>query len=245
MISLKLTRRQDISAEMLALCKSVTAKRPRTVIDHILRHGKITTEDLSGLYGYDHPPRAIRDVREWGIPLLTHWTRSTRSGRRVGTYTFGDPRDVQAGRIGGRKAFSKTFKKDLVATYGSKDNFTGEALHERYLQIDHRVPYEISGNSAADSAKDFMLLDGSSQRAKSWSCENCQNFLELKDPANCQSCYWAYPENYTHVALKQKRRVELVWTEEEVADYTALEKAAQRLSRDIQSFVKLLIREKL
>ena len=35
--------------EFLALCQSVTAKRPRTVITHILEHGQITTEELKNL----------------------------------------------------------------------------------------------------------------------------------------------------------------------------------------------------
>ena len=39
-----------------------------TVIDHILRHGFITTQDLKDNYGYNHPPRAVRDVKEHGIP---------------------------------------------------------------------------------------------------------------------------------------------------------------------------------
>lgn len=37
----------EVSAELLALCRAVTAKRPKTVIDHILAHGFITTELLS------------------------------------------------------------------------------------------------------------------------------------------------------------------------------------------------------
>ena len=49
----------------------MTAKRPRTVIGHILQHGFITSEELHSIYGYDHPPRAARDVREYGIPLET------------------------------------------------------------------------------------------------------------------------------------------------------------------------------
>ena len=55
----------------LDLLHSVTAKRPKTVIDHILAHGCITTQELQEVYGYDHPPRAIRDVREYGIPIVT------------------------------------------------------------------------------------------------------------------------------------------------------------------------------
>ena len=41
----------------------------RTVIDHLFEFGSINTEELQELYGYTHPPRAIRDVREAGIPI--------------------------------------------------------------------------------------------------------------------------------------------------------------------------------
>ena len=56
-------RPEGISPELYAACMEVRAKRPRTVIQHILQHGFITTEELSELYGYDHPPRAVRYVR--------------------------------------------------------------------------------------------------------------------------------------------------------------------------------------
>lgn len=46
---------QKYPKEFLELCKSVTAKRPKTVIDHILKHGHITTEELKEKYGYNHP----------------------------------------------------------------------------------------------------------------------------------------------------------------------------------------------
>ena len=54
----------EVDPRILELCEQVTAKRPRTVIDHILKHGQVTTAELRDLYGYDHPPRAARDVRE-------------------------------------------------------------------------------------------------------------------------------------------------------------------------------------
>jgi hypothetical protein len=37
--------------EFLELCASVTGKRPKTVIDHILKHGHITTEELKNKCG--------------------------------------------------------------------------------------------------------------------------------------------------------------------------------------------------
>lgn len=71
---------------------AVTAKRPRTVIQHILQYGFVTTEELKNL-GYEHAPRAARDVRELGIPLETFWTKDS-NGRRIGAYRFGDPRQT-------------------------------------------------------------------------------------------------------------------------------------------------------
>ena len=46
----------NLPKDFIALCHSVTAKRPKTVIDHILEHGFITTEELKETYGYNHPP---------------------------------------------------------------------------------------------------------------------------------------------------------------------------------------------
>lgn len=60
---------KNLPREFMKKCKAVTAKRPRTVIDHILKYGHITTEELKEKYGYNHPPRAARDVKEQGIPL--------------------------------------------------------------------------------------------------------------------------------------------------------------------------------
>ena len=69
--------------EFLELCASITGKRPKTVIDHILKHGHITTEELKNKYGYDHPPRAARDVRELGIQLETFRVEAA-NGRKAG-----------------------------------------------------------------------------------------------------------------------------------------------------------------
>ena len=44
-----------LPAEFLELLESVEAKRPRTVIDHILAHGYVTTEDLKERHIYRAP----------------------------------------------------------------------------------------------------------------------------------------------------------------------------------------------
>jgi hypothetical protein len=57
------------------------------VIDHILQYGFIATEDLENTYGYNHPPRAARDVREAGIPLETFKVKS-KEGKSIAAYRF-------------------------------------------------------------------------------------------------------------------------------------------------------------
>jgi uncharacterized protein with PQ loop repeat len=84
----------------------------------------------------------------------------------------------------------------------------------------------------------LMLLCGSANRAKSWSCEHCENWKSIKDKNICLSCYWAYPEKYGHVAMRQIRRIDLVWQGEEVARYDKLKEDAAKSGLEIPQFVK-------
>lgn len=235
--------RQDIDPRILALCDKVTAKRPRTVIDHIIEHGSVTTEEIQTIYGYDHPPRAIRDVREHGIPLKRFRVSSKRTERPIAAYRFDDPSKIVRGRIGGRKAFSKKFRDALIERYGSRDVITGERCETRYLQIDHRVPYEVAGESSHDENRpeDYMLLDASSQRAKSWSCEQCPNLTGVRDEAVCRTCFWAFPENYTHIAGEQVRRVDIEWRGSEVEAFERIRDRAEKEDSTIAAYIKRLL----
>jgi len=78
--------KSDIDPRILALCNKITAKRPRTVIDHIIEHGSVSSEELQSIYGYDHPPRAVRDVRENGIPIEIFRVSSEKTGRGIAAY---------------------------------------------------------------------------------------------------------------------------------------------------------------
>ncbi len=232
--------KRNVDPRILALCEKVTKRRPRIVIDHILQHGHITTEELQEQYGYDHPPRAARDVREEGVPLETFRIESTRSGRKIGGYRFADPAQIKRGRIGGRKAFSKAFKDALIERYGEFDTLTTQPVDARYLQIDHRIPYEVAGDGEhdEDNLDAYMLLDASSQRAKSWSCEHCANWTELLQEYICRGCYWAFPESYTHVATVEVRRVDLQWDGAEVSVYDRLAEEAKRAGISVNALIK-------
>lgn len=228
-----------IDPRILALCANVTNKRPKTAIDHIIKHGYVTTEDLQEL-GYDHPPRVAGDVRDEGIPLETFKVVSTRTGRKIAAYRFGNPADIKAGRIGGRTAFSKAFKAALVERYGEFDTLTSQPAAARYLQIDHRVPYQVVGDAEHDEKNfdAYMLLDASSQRAKSWSCEHCENWRRIHDADICRSCYWASPEGYSHIAMTEVRRVDVQWDGDEVAAYEALAAEAAGEGIPVSTLIK-------
>jgi hypothetical protein len=225
---------------------AVTGKRARIVIEHILKHGSITTDDLKEKYGYDHPPRAIKDVSDQGIPLVKAMVRKD-DGKRMAEYRFGDLKNSTAGRIGGRANFAKAFKEALVAEYGFRCCLCNAALEPRYLQIDHRIPYAVAGDgvTATLDVKDYMLVCGSCNRAKSWSCEHCPNGLVGKDPKVCAACYWANPLKYTHVATQDIRRLDLVWTGEEVPDYDAAKAKAGPEDQAMPRFVKDAVRRAL
>lgn len=91
---------------------SITEKRPFTVIQHILKYGFITTEELKEKYGYEHAPRAARDVRERGVNLVTYRVKAT-DGRSIAAYKFGTPVfvDDKVSKVAGRTALSKALKK--------------------------------------------------------------------------------------------------------------------------------------
>jgi hypothetical protein len=233
----------DVSKEILALCEKVTAKRPRAVIDAILEKGFVTTEDLQSL-SYDHAPRAARDVRENGIPLETFKVKSSRTGRMIAAYRFGNPDEIKDGRLGGRQVFSKQFKQELIDHYGERDHISGAKLEARYLQIDHRIPYEVSGddNLTEKNVADYMLIDASMQRAKSWSCENCINWQRDRNKIICQTCYWAFPESYQHIALKPSVRIELVFDQsDEISLLHALTELAKIDNVTLSDFLKEIL----
>ena len=229
--------------DFIQLCQSVTAKRPKAVIDHILQYGFVTTEELKQRYGYNHPPRAARDVREHGIPLETFRVTGT-DGRRIAAYKFGDISKARFSRLSGRTGLSKQLKDELIKRYGCKCFIYLEKVDKRELQIDHRVPFEVDGEPKLES-ESFMLLCGSANRAKSWSCEHCENWKRIKDKSICLSCYWAYPENYTHVAMQQVRRIDLMWQGDNIEIYEKLKQQAVRLNKEIPEFIKEIIEREI
>lgn len=229
--------------EIKRLLKQISNKRARIVIEHILAHGFITTEELEKNYGYNHPPRAARDVRESGIPLETFRVKDTE-GRTIAAYRFGDLTKIRKGRLQGRQTFPKNFKIVLYEKQDGKCAICSGRFEERYLQVDHRVPYEVAGDTQGElNPEHFMLLCGPCNRAKSWSCEHCENWIHEKTPGICLNCYWANPENYIHVALREIRRTDIIWKKDEIQVYEKLKQQAQKSQALLPEFVKKAVKK--
>ncbi|MCZ8086154.1 MAG: hypothetical protein O9257_02315 [Brevundimonas sp.] len=221
------------------------SKRAADVLKVMLDKGAISTDEINDL-GYNHPPRAIGDVRDAGIPIITG-RGTSRSGQRMAVYSFGSAANIQEGRVGGRSALPKKFKVALIARYGSIDCITGAKLDERVLQIDHRIPYRIAGDAglADHDVEAYMLLDASSQRAKSWSCETCQNMTPaMRDPTICARCFWAFPEAYDHIAMQQIRRTNIAWQGADVDVHDRLQQVATREGLTVAELLIQLARAK-
>ena len=108
---------------------------------------------------------------------------------------------------------SRALKQALIDKYGSKCFIYNKVMDENLLQVDHRIPYEIGGEPDEKDIEKYMLLCPSANRAKSWTCEHCVNWVK-KAPAFYVNCYWARPEDYDHVSGKLQRVISVMFTGE-------------------------------
>ena len=220
--------------------ETTTNVRARRVLEHLVTHGHVTTDEIKTLYGYNHPPRAAQDVKDMGIPLqMTMVSRIGEDGIRKTMAQYRLPEFGMSGEIViglGRRAFPKVLKGQLAKLSEPGCRICGAAVPLNHLQIDHRIPYAIAGDASDIRPEDYMLLCGSCNRTKSFTCENCPNWM-ARDIEVCQTCYWSSPEEYMHIATIQQRRLTLTWTgDEEVARYDAA--VSQNPEGDVAKFLK-------
>jgi hypothetical protein len=214
-------RKPVVPKELLDRIATVTNKRARFVLDTIVDKGLVTTEEINRA-GYDHPPRAAQDVKDLGIRLKTIKVKHS-NGRSIAAYVF-DEGELEEGKEG-RRLLPKKERDALIHAAGDKCQICGE---EHNLQLDHRIPYEVAGESQSGEDDPYQILCGSCNRKKSWTCEHCQNWSHEKSLDVCRSCYWADPIAHSHVAMQQQRRVDLLWIGDEVNDFERVRREARR-----------------
>ena len=224
---------EKLPEQLLQRIAEVTNKRARVVLDTIAAKGQITTEELQKL-GYNHPPRAARDVRELGFTLVTTRVKNAE-GKGMAAYTLA--LNVEAGKTG-RLQLPRKERNQLIEAAGGRCQLCG-ATHD--LQVDHRVPYEVAGESLKGQSQAYMVLCGTCNRRKSWICEHCPNFIKLRRVKTCKSCYWANPERHLHVAMNPVRRVDLLFEGKEAGKFDAFRKECEANRKSVQQGLKALI----
>jgi hypothetical protein len=208
------------------------SKRAADARDHLLQHGSLTTEQLSAM-GYQHPPRAIRDLRDAGATVAKGSAKS-RDGKNIASYTLIEQTSV--GRAG-RVSIPKKFRDSVNESHDFTCGICSGKFEGRELQCDHRVPFEIGGDAGVLLIEDYLPLCASDNRSKSWSCEHCPNWV-IRDPETCKTCFWAFPENYEHIETRPERRISLVFQGGEAVVADCLKEEAQDLGISIQQLAK-------
>lgn len=224
-----------------ALLPKLKSLRAQKVLRRILDNGSVSTYELRQL-GYGHPPRAAQDLKEAGVALKTVYSAHPETGNRMGSYVLDAEEPITSQTFSGRGALPKNLEAQLYEHYGVRCNMDSYDHGKRALQADHRIPYIVGGDPVGFNVSDWQILCGSHQRKKSYECEQCPNYV-AKDTSVCRTCFWAYPENYTHVATRQARRTDLTWEQEQIGYYDKLREYAEIHGITMEEAAKYIIRK--
>jgi hypothetical protein len=234
---------EPTSDELRARISRVTNQRVRRLLELIVEHGAVTTEELTARYGYNHPPRAKKDALDLGFPVVSRRVRSKDGSRSISEYSL-DREAAFADDRSGRKPIAKALRTELLGIAEGRCAICGGTFAGRALQVDHRIPYEIGRESDSPSVSEFQMLCGSCNRAKSWTCEReCANWEE-RDASVCSTCLWAAPDSYRHIATKERRQVTLTWEEGAVAIFERLKASARAEGLEMANYLHRLIGDK-
>lgn len=237
-----MTKREHLDpllAAYLDRVLTVCSKRAKFVIEKIKANGSINSDEIQKA-GFLHGARTAGDVREQGVPLETNTTKRADK-RSIALYVFGLPSDIRPHMFGGRIRLPKSLKAKLLERDGSSCAISRTKLPEKKLQVDHRIPYFVSGDTKDRNPSEFMLLSAQMQRAKSWTCEHCPNLRTTIDKDVCRTCYWAYPDEYTHVATLNERLLHISFAEDEAAAFDSLNDRAKQVGVHVRDFAKSIL----
>lgn len=207
------------------------SKRARDVAALILTNGSCTTSDIEAM-GYKHSPRAVGDLRDSGVEVTkvmeSYTDLDTGSVKRRARYSISGIADGKQSR----RAVSKSVS--IAVKVSGRCEACGSLPP---LQVDHRVPFEIGGETYPHVVAELMPLCASCNRSKSWDCEHCPN-REEKATDICKSCFWASPKDYEHVATKQIREIRATLLNEEDI------KRFDRIQPDVETVIREYLKSK-
>lgn len=179
------------------------SKRARALAKVLMEHGSCSTTELKEM-GQEHPPSAARDLKNAGVGLdmkQESYVNEEGKKKRRGRYS-----------LSGVIAEGRHLRHGLSKKFEAKVKAPGQCAGcgaSPPLQSDHKIPFEIGGETYPHVLAEFQPLCRSCNRAKSWTCEKyCENWT-IRDKEICRDCMWASPGEYRHVAMKQVRQVRI------------------------------------
>lgn len=121
------------------------SKRAREALEIMIQEGSVTTVDLKNRFGFNHPPRAMGDLKDAGVPFTKTMVKVEGESRRVARYELLD--DINVAKANKpRKVIPKKVKTELIAKYGKQCQICGGTFSSQALQVDHRIPFRINGD---------------------------------------------------------------------------------------------------
>lgn len=157
----------------------------------------------------------------------------------IAAYRLPTEAEEASEKTGGRRAFSKEFKRSLLARDGERCAICAGRFAGNILQIDHKVPYQVGGDADGErNLEGYMLLCPSCNRTKIWTCEHCPNWLSVRDVAICERCLFGSPVDYRHIATEPRRRLTLDWHGREIDGYERIEREADAAGQSIERYAK-------
>ena len=226
--------------KILPLVKKETARGAK-LLAALIEKGEMTTKELEES-GYGHPPRVRMDLQDIGIEIGTHYdTPNPQSGNRMGTYYLISPTPGEITKK--RRPPPKSFKKKLVTKHKNLCAITQYVFPENELQMDHRIPFLVGGDPDSYKLDDWMPLSGSAQMLKKKACDDCEN-SSAKDVKICGTCYWAFPESYTHVATIPQIVATMVFRgDDEVKLFEKISDIAKNNNRSDNEIIKSILNQ--
>lgn len=177
-------------------------KRGQHLRDLLLEKERVSTYEIQ--QRYSSATRVASDLLAIGLTLKKESEKS-EDGKVRTLYSL-DP----SGFVCAQEARQSIPGRIRVEVIGQATGcrLCGTQVEKRVFQVDHRVPFCLVGNRLAqqEGVGAFQALCPSCNTAKSHACKRCPDPKE----ESCRTCYWAYPEDYRHIAGKTERRLVLV-----------------------------------
>jgi hypothetical protein len=64
------------------------------------------------------------------------------------------------------------------------------------------------------------------------------------DEVVCKTCFWAFPEDYEHIAMQQIRRSDVIWQNGDVPVHDRLKAEAKRRHTTVAEILRTLARQR-